>query len=413
MVTLLALRSTRLVGPALALFASLGATNAGCTEVDYGSSGSGGMGESAATTGTGGATCQPTPEQCNGTDDDCDGLSDQPPGGIGEACGCGWGRVGDRAYAFCPATSGVATPCPGGTRLAVLESDAEFAQIATTLIDVVAGEDRARAFVDLRQSGDMHVVAEGWHWPKQVVGIVPPWSPGEPTDGAPAAPYRVENHRDDCAAIAVDKGTKADFVDTDCDESGPHAWVACESTRPSCGEGARCLLDRGCEGIVTCGPNGPACNANPQPEQCNDRDDDCDGVIDGMNGVSACGCESPVVFGGASYRLCAGPTAAPQAACGEGYRLAMPRSLEELDFLGSLVGVTYTRVGGVQAASGAEPAEGWTFLDGTGIDATLWKTTQPDDASMNQECLRIWESRLDDVNCETPYAYVCQSVPRP
>ncbi len=414
----------------------------GCVDVDFASttgstssssSGGGGAGTSTTTgstassgggtSGTGGAggsggggPCVPTTETCNGADDDCDGIVDEPAGSaVGPACGCTWSTYAGKLYALCPTTTGVAQSCPGGTDLVVLEDAAEQTFVTGLFTSVHGTTTYGFAYVSLVQSPSSNDRVGGWAWVGGE-GMPIPWGNGQPDDYHVAEPAMIENHDDDCGAIAATATGLVLFADAPCGASTASAYVACEQTGTTCTSGSACLVAEGCTGTFDCTkPEGQRCVAQPKADTCNGLDDDCDGQVDGANG-NACSCTTHTAASGLVYRRCAQDEALSNVHCGPGFKLATPDLASEVAFVQSLIqGAPGSYIGAFQSVPAAGASESWTWLDRSAIPLFYWGTNEPNDGGLPESdkhnCMRAASDGWHDGECTQSLSYICEALP--
>jgi hypothetical protein len=93
-------------------------------------------------------------------------------------------------------------------------------------------------------------------------------------------------------------------------------------------------------------------------------------------------------------------------------------SAEEQAFVASLGVPSTAWIGGFQADTSSEPADGWTWIDGEPWSYTNWGTGEPNDAD-GENCLH-WraDNGWNDINCANAYdglvvEYDFENVPVP
>lgn len=70
-------------------------------------------------------------------------------------------------------------------------------------------------------------------------------------------------------------------------------------------------------------------------------------------------------------------------------------------------------IGLVQSATGAEPAEGWAWMNGDAIAYANWAAREPNDANgrLDEDCGGKYASMTgpwNDSECTLPQAFVCE-----
>jgi len=148
------------------------------------------------------------------------------------------------------------------------------------------------------------------------------------------------------------------------------------------------------------------------PEQCNLRDDDCDGVLDDAAECEPCvEVESPRE--GVRWHLCFRPQtwADARAQCQErGGELASITSEDE--------GLAFQRATlGLQWASwwlglSDQEAEGtFVWADGEPVTFAPWSDGEPNDSGGREDCAQVvpWSGRWNDLDCARTLPFVCQS----
>ncbi len=393
---------------------------AGCADIiglaDYTVDGAGGAATTSTTTtgdvtattstglgGSGGAPCVAEQEICNGLDDDCDGVADEPAMEVGEGCsGCTWALFEGRHYAICPVDVGA---CPGGTRITVFQS-LEERDFLGQLVPV----DEAAA-LGLTQAPNMIDLDAGWSWER--TGMPIPWESGQPDDFGD--PNFIESGGEECGFILSSASEYVGVHDASC--SGFANFIACEEIADECRSGEPCALPGGCVGTWDCGVAGGACEPAPADEVCNGLDDDCNGVADDQG---ACSC-TDADLAGMTYRFCQFPTTVEDMHCGEGFVPAMPKTLEQLNAMLSMISGygSPVRIGVYQSGAATELASGWTYHDGNVFDPALWEgPIEPDDElgmteTHAQDCAMIAEAfpAVHDYYCYDSLGYLCEMVP--
>lgn len=155
----------------------------------------------------------------------------------------------------------------------------------------------------------------------------------------------------------------------------------------------------------------------PEPETCNGRDDDCDGVVD-PGAVCA-----PCTRGereGHVYLFCVTSIhwpAARDACTARGYDLAVVDDAGEQSWLWSIAGP----LSGDEYFIGLSDSDMEdTFLwidgrmarvDGSDLLYTHWKTTAPDNSG-DEDCVELdrgASGRWEDVPCDQNQSYICET----
>lgn len=202
--------------------------------------------------------CRPEAERCNGVDDDCDDVVDEDSGGA--VC------FSDGTEAL-PRTSVDVGPCRAGTLRCrggvshcdglVVPRPGDPCGGGDEDCDGIADEDGPIDEVCNQRDDDCDGSTDEGHWP----------------------PERCDGIDNDCDGI-VDDDTFGLGQTCFVDPSNPKRIVEPEERRGACAKGGRLVCAAGrlrCEGLIL--PRRRE-GASGDPETCNGRDDDCDGVID-------------------------------------------------------------------------------------------------------------------------------------
>jgi hypothetical protein len=396
---------------------------AGCFDVAFGTAGSssigggaaastnggdGGSGAAAAVGGAGGVSevggaggstvggaggC--SAETCNGLDDDCDGFVDEPVSEVGEACGCTWVEFDGRKYVACPVPSFASATCPALTQIAVPQSEAELAFLAT----LPGAASQIEGFLGLAQSPGSPSSRSGWSWARDGLPIAG-WDREQPDDFAYDQPLDVENGDEQCGVIR-----SGGLHDQGCTASAP--TILCEEIANECIDSASCSsANLGCPGVFDCSVGG--CVAQPVPESCNGIDDDCNGLVDDDD---TCNCES-FSDGFKEYFRCGPAQGLANALCPENFTIARVETAAEITFLGSIVpGSSYALIGLFQDPGETTLAGGWATSDGVPASVS-WATNEPDDndstENAEEQCAMLNVAGLVDASCDYLAYYICE-----
>jgi hypothetical protein len=206
----------------------------------------------------GGMGCEPAAERCNGLDDDCNGTIDDGFG-VGDPCLAGVGACAGEGTFVCDETGEAVCNAPTGPAMP----------------EVCDGLDN-----------DCNGIADD-----DVLGIGEPCQVG---DGVCAGFGSIGCTADGmlaCDGLASDPSDEVcDGLDNDCN--------AVVDDAP--GTGAPCVVGEGAcraQGVLECGPAGGLTCAgqpgDPQPEVCDEVDNDCDGIVD--NAPDGCGPADPCI----------------------------------------------------------------------------------------------------------------------
>ncbi len=196
-----------------------------------------------------------------------------------------------------------------------------------------------------------------------------------------------------------------------CQDGPERAGVACD------GPDADDLT----EGRWECQGNALTCPSDcaVAPEACNQRDDDCDGVVDEMVCSDAADTCRPIRRGDAIYLVC---TEAPGA--GDGWDEAQSECarggyvLAELDDDGERA-FLYTEAGAGNWWVGARTTradEGgrrdlstWTWRpSGASVATALWASGEPSGDGSCAHLAQAFGGSLNDIPCSTSYNYICE-----
>jgi hypothetical protein len=318
------------------------------------------------------AGCSPLAETCNGLDDDCDDAIDEDttcrscitPGSCSD---CVRFEAGGRLYQSCPAVTGyrywgrVCGTLAPGYDLAVPNDGAENDAIAAQLRTVPG--------------------LNAYHW----IGV---------NDFVEDGTYiTVAGGRIDAAASLAPTG-------------GSHADEGAVLLQAFSGNWEDWPLITSHRALCELGPRPEGCSPpSSDPDQCDHRDDDCDGFVDeDCVGTRSCAAR---VFWDHVYYVCTDDMTAPEAgdACRElgGGRLAVIDDRFELQFADDFANAD-AWVGLSQDPAATEP-DGWRWLDtpwsSTDPDwSVLWDTAMPSTAA-DEDCGHIHNgvNRLRDHDC--------------
>ncbi len=225
------------------------------------------------------AGCMPMDELCNGADDDCDGETDEGFE-LGGGCAVGVGACAAEGVVVCSADGeGIACDAEAGA------PGDELCNGADDDCDGETDEDTGGSACE--------------------TGL-----PGACAAGATACVAGEAQ----CVQAVEPSDEVCDGVDNDCDgevDDVPGVGEACVAGAGACEA----------QGVVACGPDGPACDAAPSApvdEICNGIDDDCDGEVDDVDGlgqpctVGVGACAAPGVTAcGPEGEICDGAPRAP------------------------------------------------------------------------------------------------------
>ncbi len=326
------------------------------------------------------------PEVCNAVDDDCDGEVDE------EGCACQSDARGGHRYLFCPGpaswTEARAACRALGYHLATANDSGEDMWLVQR-IEALLGADA------LTWHGLNDRAAEGrFDWADGAVDNHRRWAGGQPND-----------HSGQDCVLWERPSDGGGWNDDDC---GSDRAYVCES---ACATGPDADGD-GWADACDCGPLDPTI-APGGIEVCNGKDDDCDGVADGL---PACPC--PVeLWNGRFYHFCATGTdwTSARDACREqGAELVSIDSVTENRWL---MGRIDDRFGTPEVWHGFNDVDqegAWGWVDGSPVNYTNWRDGEPNDAGPGEDC-GSWfdDGEWNDAGCGEQRPYVCASDPCP
>ena len=175
-----------------------------------------------------------------------------------------------------------------------------------------------------------------------------------------------------------------------------------------------------CEAPPGYAPLGGDCNdGDPQvnpglDELCDDKDNDCDGVVDEPSPMNTeCrGCDL-VLLGGVGYAICPDDETWQDARdnCEDDFDAALVEigSEDENDDLVDLVS-DYSEERWWIGLNDLDEEGTFVWLDGDEPGFTDWQDTQPDDSD-GEDCAELtghFDFRWNDYKCHEPHGYICE-----
>ncbi|MBN2495416.1 MAG: hypothetical protein JXR96_12550, partial [Deltaproteobacteria bacterium] len=317
-------------------------------------------------------------EACNGIDDNCDAEVDE----VGCPCavahwhghsymlcssGLGWrdARIACRTYGYDLATIDCAE-----------ENAALWALIRTELGDV----DTWHGFNDRGNEGV-------WRWTSDWSAVYTNWASGQPDDFLSS---------EDCG---IWTGLNGEWNDIDCNNSLSYV---CES---DCGEG-----DSDGDGygdVCDCGPIDP--HRYPgATEICNGKDDDCDGVIDG---IASCPCQA-AESNRHVYYFCDSASSWDEARDSclsyNAHLVTIDDATENSMVRDAMDGVS---TGDFWIGYNDRSSEGtWVWDDGSTSSYHPWSTGEPNGADAENCAMVQGDGHWNDMSCNYDRAFVCEMV---
>lgn len=157
-----------------------------------------------------------------------------------------------------------------------------------------------------------------------------------------------------------------------------------------------------------------------QPDLCNERDDDCNGVVDDGDDCAPCAAAD---IGGSHYRLCPSPVSWFDAnlRCERlGGALAVPLAEDERGFLAEQIGLVRERLLAADpeamlsdswwiGANDGDVEDRWITRDAQRIESPPWAPGRPNGAR-DQNCAVLDASQggqWNDNDCTEPYPVIC------
>ncbi|MBN2499054.1 MAG: hypothetical protein JXR96_30975, partial [Deltaproteobacteria bacterium] len=321
-------------------------------------------------------------ETCNGIDDNCDGQADEA------GCPCTVVYWHGHSYLICSSAldwSDAQAACQTyGYELATIDCDEENEAIWAIIVETIGDIDAWHGFNDRRSEGR-------WRWASGWSVIYEHWISGQPDNWGMGG--------EDCGGWS--SGHDGEWNDRPCNET--KAYI-CES---GCGE-----ADSDGDGygdVCDCGPIDPHMYPGAT-EICNGKDDDCDGVIDG---VAGCPCEA-AESNGHVYYFCDSASTWDEAlaACqsyGGAHLATVDDSTENTMLRDAMDGLG---LGDFWIGYNDRDAEGtWVWEeDGSTSSYHPWSPGEPN-GHENENCAEVrGDGRWNDLRCTDDRAFVCELV---